>query len=133
MSMSSAPVTCFEARVVHKKSNALKITFHEGPGAPIAEGVQGAGDGKGKKLSTLFGFKNGGTGKHQLTYADGRVLGVQSLDGAPSVFTQSNETPLATVTRGEDHGCRRRLGATGRDPSSRRVGHPAEPPLRGRQ
>jgi hypothetical protein len=95
------PPTFIEGRVVHKKSNALQITFHDSSGDPFAVGVQGAGDGKGKKLGVLFGFKNGGTGNHQLTYSDGRVLGIASKDGAPSVFSDQQGNEVATVTRGE--------------------------------
>lgn len=89
-----------EGRVVHKVNNALKMTFTDGPGDPFGVGVQGAGDGKGSKLAILFGFKNGGVGKHLVTYTDGTVLGVESKDGAGSVFTR-NHSPLATVDRGE--------------------------------
>ena len=101
MSTPSGPATVIEGRVVHKKSNALQITFHDGPGDPFAVGVQGQGDGKGKKLGVLFGFKNGGTGNHVLTFRDGPVIGVASRDGQPSVFTFADGRPVATVTRGE--------------------------------
>jgi hypothetical protein len=96
---SNAP-TFIEGRVIHKKSNALQITFHDSPGDPFAVGVQGAGDGKGKKLGVLLGFKNGGTGNHQMSYRDGRVLGVSSRDGAPSVFCSDDGSEIALVTRG---------------------------------
>jgi hypothetical protein len=100
MEPAKEPPTVIEGRVVHKKSNALQIAFYDGPGDPIATGVQGAGDGKGKKFGILLGFKNGGTGRHRLTYADGRSLDVNSLDGAPSTFTSEDGEPVATVTRG---------------------------------
>lgn len=90
-----------EGRVVHKKSNALQITFREGPGEPFAVGVQGAGDGRGSKLATLFGFKNGGSGNHVLTYQDGATLAVASKDSAPSVFARGDGVEVATVHRGE--------------------------------
>jgi hypothetical protein len=90
-----------EARVVHKVSNALKMTFTDGPGEPFATGVQGAGDGRGAKLATLFGFKNGGTGNHRVTFADGSVLNVASRERAPSVFTDAAGVELATVHRGD--------------------------------
>lgn len=60
-SMPDNPIV-IEGHVVHKKSNALKMSFQDGPGDPFAVGHQGAGDGKGAKLGVLFGFKNGGTG-----------------------------------------------------------------------
>lgn len=91
----------FEGRVVHKASNALKMTFTDGPGEPFAVGVQSAGDGKRSKVAVLFGFKNGGAGKHVVTFEDGTVLGVESKDGAPSVFTVDGEA-LATVVRGDE-------------------------------
>ncbi|MCW2647500.1 MAG: hypothetical protein JWP07_3609 [Pseudonocardiales bacterium] len=58
--MSDVPAesTIIEGHVVHTKSNALQITFRDGTGDPFAVGVQGAGDGKGKRLGVLFGFKN---------------------------------------------------------------------------
>jgi hypothetical protein len=96
----SEPPTVIEGRVVHKKSNALQIAFYDGPGEPVAIGLQGASEGKGKKLGILLGFKNGGTGTHRLTYSDGRILEVTSLDGAPSIFKTEDGGPLATVTRG---------------------------------
>jgi hypothetical protein len=93
--------TFIEGRVVHKKSNALQITFHDAAGDPFATGVQGVGDGKGKKLGMLLGFKNGGTGNHQLRYLDGATVAIGSKEGAPSVFTPGDGSPIATVQRGE--------------------------------
>jgi hypothetical protein len=101
MTSPSNPPTFIEGRVVHKKSNALQITFHDTSDNPFAVGVQGAGDGNGKKLGVLLGFKNGETGNHQLTYTDGRVLGVASKDGAPSVFSDQNGGEVAPVARWE--------------------------------
>ncbi len=101
MSESVGGTTVIEARVVHKKSNALKMTFTDGPGEPFAVGVQGVGDSRGKKLGTLFGFNNGGTGNHQITYRDGGVLNVASKDGAPSVFTRADGAEVATIHRGD--------------------------------
>ena len=90
--------TIFEGRCVHKASNALQITFHDGPDEPFAIGVQGAGDSRGKKLGILFGFKNGGPGNHLVTYRDGSVLGVSSRDLAPTVLTRDG-VEIATVER----------------------------------
>jgi hypothetical protein len=93
-------VNVIEGRVVHKKSNALQITFHDAAGEPFAVGIQGANDKAGKKLGILFGFKNGGVGNHRLSYSDGRTLGVASKDGAPRLFTQEGGAEIATVQRG---------------------------------
>ncbi|HXA33004.1 MAG TPA: hypothetical protein VNV87_12150 [Acidimicrobiales bacterium] len=100
MNSQPDPPTVIEGRVVHKKSNALQITFHDGPGDPIAVGVQGAGDGKGKKFGTLLGFKNGGTGNHRLTYGEGAVVGIASREGAPTILTRGDGTEFATIERG---------------------------------
>lgn len=89
-----------EGRVVHKTSNALQITFHDGPGDPLGIGVQGAGDGKGKKFATLLGFKNGGAGNHRLTYGDGEVVGIASKERQPTVLSRGENTPFATIERG---------------------------------
>jgi hypothetical protein len=96
---SEEPIV-IEGRVVHRSSNALEMTFHDGPGDPFAVGVQGRGDGLGKRLGTLFGFKNGGAGHHTVTYRDGSILEVASNDGAPSVFTGEVGGEVAVVTRG---------------------------------
>jgi hypothetical protein len=49
----------------------------------------------------LFGFKNGGTGTHRVTYADGAVLNVASKERAPTVFTDQDGVEVATVQRGD--------------------------------
>jgi hypothetical protein len=98
---STQPPSIIEARVVHKKSNALKMTFSDGPGEPFAVAEQGVGDSRGKKIGTLFGFNNGGSGNHQVTYRDGGVLNVASRDGKPTVLTDGGGAEIATVHRGE--------------------------------
>lgn len=90
-----------EGRVVHQVNNALKITFSSGPGDPLAVGVQGAGNGLGAKAAILFGFKNGGTGKHRITYADGTVVWVESKDSAPTVLSRGDGTAIGTIQRAD--------------------------------
>ncbi|MFF2551529.1 hypothetical protein ACFVUS_11050 [Nocardia sp. NPDC058058] len=90
-----------EGRVVHKLSNALQVTFQSGPGDPLADGVQGAGDGFGGKMAMLFGFKNGGTGKHRITYADGSVVWVQSREAAPTVLSRADGSAIGTINRAD--------------------------------
>lgn len=90
-----------EGRVVHKVSNALKITFSAGPGDPLAVGVQGAGNGLGAKAAILFGFKNGGTGKHRITYADGSVVWVESRSSEPTVLSCGDGTAIGTIQRAD--------------------------------
>lgn len=111
MTTSPAPGLLVEGRVVHKTSNALKITFNDGPGDPIAVGVQGAGDGRGAKAAILFGFKNGGTGRHVLTYADGTALEVQSRSAQPTLLTRGG-TEFVSVERGDTAVARDTAGRT---------------------
>ncbi|MEP7019941.1 MAG: hypothetical protein ABI808_04770 [Pseudonocardiales bacterium] len=102
--MSDVPVaaTIIEGHVGRKTSNALKMSFRDGTGDPFAVAVQGAADGKGRKLGVLFGFKNGGVGNHVLTYNDGTTVSIASREGAPTVFTQGGDgVGVATVHRGE--------------------------------
>ncbi|MEV0462733.1 hypothetical protein ACWCW7_29970 [Nocardia tengchongensis] len=93
--------TMIEGRVVHKVNNALEITFSVGPEDALATGVQGAGNGFGAKAAILFGFKNGGTGKHRITYADGTVVWVESKDAAPTVLTRGDGTAVGTIQRAD--------------------------------
>ena len=95
-----ATAAVIEGRVRHRTSNALEMTFHAGPGEPLAVALQSGGDGRAAKVGMLLGFKNGGTGNHRLRYADGRTVGVGTRDGAPSRFTTASGSPLATVHRG---------------------------------
>jgi hypothetical protein len=90
-----------DGRAVHKTSNALKLTFTDGPGdSPLALGEQGVNEGKGKKFATLLGFKNGGVGSHGLTLRDGTKLNVESREGKPSEYTRPDGTGIATAHRG---------------------------------
>ncbi|MGV9837812.1 hypothetical protein ACWDUL_26940 [Nocardia niigatensis] len=101
MSAPQGTSTMIEGRVVHKVNNALQITFSAGPGDPLATGVQGAGNGLTAKAAILFGFKNGGTGRHRITYADGSVVWVESKDSAPTVLSRGDGTSLGTVQRAD--------------------------------
>jgi hypothetical protein len=95
-------VTVIDGRVVHKASNALKITFQDGPGDPFAVGVQNAGEGKGKKFGMLLGFKNGGPGRHVVTYTDGSALIVTSRDSQPTLLSRPDGTEFGVVERGDE-------------------------------
>jgi hypothetical protein len=109
-----------EGRVVHQKSNALQQTFADGPGEPFAVAVQGGADGKGSKLSVLFGFKNGGVGTHLLTYQDGSAVHVRSGSGAPTEIARPDGVTIATIERGDTSVAR----ASGGTEIVRFVGHP---------
>jgi len=96
--MTSNQPVVIDGRISRKTSNGLRLTFHEGDGDPLATAVQSGGDGKGAKLGVLFGFKNGGPGRHSLTFADGRALIVQSREQKPTLIT-AGDTEIAVVNR----------------------------------
>lgn len=100
MTTPQPPGLLIEGRVAHKTSNALKIDFSSGPDAPIAVGVQGAGDGRGAKTAILFGFKNGGTGRHVITFTDGTTMGVHSREQQPTLLSRDG-SDFATIERGD--------------------------------
>jgi hypothetical protein len=100
MATTPAPPVVIEGRVGRKVNNALFIDFSEGGDKPFARAQQGAGGGFGGKLAILFGFMNGGTGKHLLTYTDGATLIVETRDSKPSLVSR-NGTPIASITRAD--------------------------------
>jgi hypothetical protein len=94
-------VSVIDAPVGRKLNNALTMKFSEGDGDPFATALQSGGDGAGKKLGILFGFKNGSAGAHLVTYADGTTLTVPTVDGAPTLVTRGDGSAVATITRGD--------------------------------
>ncbi len=96
------PVAVIDGACGRKLNNALTMRFlHNGTGEPFATALQSGGDGVGKKLGILFGFKNGATGTHVLTYADGTTLDVPVMDVDPTHVTGRDGTAVCTITRGE--------------------------------
>jgi hypothetical protein len=96
-----APVLALiDGRAGRKVDNALTLTFYEGSEEPIGRAVQGGGDGLGKRLGILFGFKNGAAGRHVLTFADDSTLVVDTRDGEPSPVTRGDGAAVSTITRG---------------------------------
>ena len=95
------PVAVIDGPCGRKLNNALTMRFlRNGTGDPIATALQGGGDGVGKKLGILFGFKNGAVGTHVLTYADGTTLAVPMADGEPTQVTRGDGSAVCTITRG---------------------------------
>jgi hypothetical protein len=94
--------TVIEGRCSRKLNNSLTLTFQNGPGDPIAVAQQGAGDGKGRKAAVLFGFINGGTGRHVVTYPDGQSITVESREQVPTTITRGDGVALAAVERGDE-------------------------------
>ncbi len=96
------PVAVIDGACGRKLNNALTMRFlHNGTGEPFATALQSGGDGVGKKLGILFGFKNGAAGTHVLTYADGTTLDVPVVDLEPTEVTRGDGTAVCTITRGE--------------------------------
>ena len=88
-----------DGRISRKTSNGLKMAFAQAEGESLALAIQSLGDGKGAKVGMLFGFKNGGPGKHGLTYPDGRTIFIQSREQKPSLITDADGAEIATVNR----------------------------------
>jgi hypothetical protein len=96
------PVAVIDGACGRKLNNALTMRFlHNGAGEPFATALQSGGDGVGKKLGILFGFKNGAAGTHVLTYADGTTLDVPVTDLESTQVTRGDGTAVCTITRGE--------------------------------
>jgi hypothetical protein len=99
---ASKPVAVIDVPCGRKLNNALTMRFlRDGTGDPIATALQGGGDGVGKKLGILFGFKNGAAGTHVITYADGTTLSVPTVDSEPTQVTRGDGAAVCTITRGE--------------------------------
>ena len=86
--------------VGRKLNNALTMAFSTGPEQEVATAQQSGGDGRGRKLSVLLGFKNGGPGVHALTGADGATIEVESRERQPTLFRGSGGDPLGEAVRG---------------------------------
>jgi hypothetical protein len=97
---AAAGSSLIEGRIARKTSNALKLTFQDGAGESVGEAIQGGADGKGAKFATLLGFKNGGPGRHRLTYPDGSTLLVTSRERQPTLIARGDGVELATINRG---------------------------------
>jgi hypothetical protein len=90
----------YEGRISRKASNSLELQVRDRTGATIGTAIQNGAGGGGGKLATLFGFKNGGTGRHLLSYTDGSALVVESRDAKPTLLSRDDQ-PIADITRGE--------------------------------
>jgi hypothetical protein len=103
-----------EGRASRKTSNALTLTFRGGPqGEQIAVARQGEDDKTRAKVGILFGFKNGGSGRHVITFTDGRKLHVHSRRWRwATILTDDDGRELGTIDRGNTS---RALDATGRE------------------
>ena len=95
------PVAVIDGACGRKLNNALTMRFlRNGTGDPFATALQSGGDGVGKKLGILFGFKNGATGTHVLTYPDGTTLAVPVVELEPTQVTRGDGSAVCTITRG---------------------------------
>lgn len=101
MTDGNPPQRVIEGRLARKVSNALTLTFRDGPGEPLGIAQQCAADGVGRKLGVLFGFKNGGSGTHLYTPRVGEPMRVETRDREPTLLTRSDGSPLGTIERGE--------------------------------
>jgi hypothetical protein len=104
--MPASPVyaAVTEGRITRRASNSLTMEFRDRMGDPsagiVAEALQNGAGGGGSKVATLFGFKNGGTGRHLVTYPDASAFIVESGSGKPTELIRDGQS-FATITRGE--------------------------------
>jgi hypothetical protein len=103
-----------EARCTRKTStNALQLVFLDRPeDEPLAEALQNGAGGKGAKIGTLFGFKNGGTGVHSVDLRGGTAIRVKSGDLVPTEVTTPEGATVASIERGDDVSIARASGGT---------------------
>ncbi|UFS60521.1 hypothetical protein [Subtercola endophyticus] len=100
-------IVIVNGRLSRAAGNALVQTFDDGPttsepgGEPLAVARQGGAEGAGGKLGILFGFKNGGLGKHSIVTRAGSTLTVESSAGGVSTVSDG-PLELARITRGEE-------------------------------
>ncbi len=102
-----------------KLNNALTLTFRTGPEAELGTAVQASGDGAGKKLGVLFGFKNGGPGTH----VDGLRAAHRHITAHQAVTDNGDEHGLRSDRNVEDL----ELTVLVRDRVVRVVEHPEVP------
>jgi hypothetical protein len=100
MTMTPIFTAAYQGRVSRRAANSLELQFRDKTGAAVGTAIQNGAGGGGGKLATLFGFKNGGTGRHLLSYADGTTLVVESRDAKPTLLSRDDQ-PVATIVRGE--------------------------------
>ncbi|MGX1808227.1 hypothetical protein ACWIGI_21115 [Nocardia sp. NPDC055321] len=97
MSAPRTGSTMIEGRVA-RTSRSLEITFHSGPGDPLAVAVRGD-SGRTARMAAWLGFHTAGTGTHRITYSNGTTLLVRSRTSAPTLLTRSDGTAIATISR----------------------------------
>ncbi|MCU1477744.1 MAG: hypothetical protein JWQ64_2437 [Subtercola sp.] len=124
MDAQPPPPVLITGRVSRSASNVLELTFTDGrddeAAEPLGVARQGGAEGAGGRLGILFGFKNGGLGRHSLTTraalsgsalsesglsgsapsGSGSSLVIESKAGGESVVTGASG-PVVRITRGE--------------------------------
>jgi nitroreductase len=99
-----------DGKASRKKNNALAMEFVDG--AKVASAVQSGADGRGRRVAILMGFRNGGPGRHAITYVDGREHVVEVDEGALVRVMDGTGQPVATITAGTPSEYRSADGAT---------------------
>jgi hypothetical protein len=99
------PPVLITGRVSRPASNDLMLTFSDGPdddaAEPLAVARQGGAEGVGGKLGILFGFKNGGLGRHSLKTHSGSGSGSSSGPGPGSGAGSGSTLTVETKAGGE--------------------------------
>jgi nitroreductase len=101
-----------DGKTSRKKNNALALEFVDSSG-PVATAVQSADDGRKTRMSILMGWRNGGPGRHVVSFADGRKHIVEvGSHGAPTRVLGADDQPLGTITAGSPSEYRSADGST---------------------
>ncbi|MGN6605695.1 MAG: hypothetical protein ACTHMS_01605 [Jatrophihabitans sp.] len=88
-----------DAKASRRKNNALALQVVDDTGA-VATAVQSSADGRRTRTAVLMGWRNGGAGRHGVTFADGREQVVEVAGGAPTRVLDAGGAVVATITPG---------------------------------
>ena len=99
--MVEQPAFVVEGRVSRKANNALRMDFLDSTGTAVASALQSGTDSRRVRTAILMGWRNGGAGRHLVTFADGSEAIVRTPDdaaGAP--ITRRDGAALGAIEPG---------------------------------
>lgn len=99
--MVDQPAFVIEGRVSRKANNALRMDFLDSSGSAVASALQSGADSRRARTSILMGWRNGGQGRHLVTFADGAEVIVGTPDdSAAAPITQRDGGTLGAIEPG---------------------------------
>lgn len=95
------PAYVIEGRVSRKASNALRMDFVDSTGAVLATALQSGADPRRARTAILMGMRNGGKGRHLITFTDATEVVIATPDGhGRASVTSADGDALATIDPG---------------------------------